>query len=940
MLHHSPEFFKRLFETLDNNSVLMRVENDGTYFPIWCSDEFCKMMEGTADDFIKAENGGTMNTVHPDDRAAVAYLFKNHVAPDGTNSLTIRKTTLKNHELYVCIHYAFIEDAGVQYAYCSYFDVSDLKVSQIRTEVMYKELNRELDALADESLAALRSNLTKGVVESVKGTELYDCDKVGVPIEELFNTRLANMPIASDRENYLKTFDLETLRQKYYRGEGVTSLVIFSRRQSGRQCFIKYSASMRKDPVTGDVIVLGIETEYNNQRVTEVLTNKVLSKQYDMVCYIVNGNYGVVIGDEANIKKGSIFPHERNGNYESYLENRVYPVIAGTSSERAAIHDALRPERIKKELDTNDSYAVDVACAIDGEVFNKRFMFYVVDREADFYLLLKSDTTELIRKQQEQNKRLSDALAEAKYANEAKSTFLSNMSHDIRTPMNAIIGFTTLALQSQKSPEKISEYLGKIQVSSNHLLSLINDVLEMSRIESGKIELDEQPCNLPEILHDLNTIIIAQVESKQQELHMDALNVTDENILCDRLRLNQVLLNLLSNAVKYTPNGGKISVRIAQVGEASESSPSERRALYEIHVKDNGIGMSPAFAEHVFEAFEREKTSTVSGIQGTGLGMAITKKIVDLMGGTIRVETSPGKGSEFIVRVSFRLSGEKKARPKIVELHNIHALVVDDDFDTCDSTTKMLAHMGLRPEWTLSGKEAVLRAKQAKEMGDGYGVFIIDWRLEDLNGIEVARRIREVLGEDTPILLMTAYDWPSIKDEALSAGVNAFCSKPLFMSELHRSLERVIGSAEEDKIEDGVAENEPGAESFEGHRLLLVDDMDVNREIATMLLEMHGFIIEQAVNGKDAVEKVVNADAGYYDCVLMDIQMPVMNGYEAAKAIRSIPDADKAGIPIVAMTANAFDEDRKHAHDSGMNAHIAKPIDEVKVIEVLKTLVG
>ena len=438
---------------------------------------------------------------------------------------------------------------------------------------------------------------------------------------------------------------------------------------------------------------------------------------------------------------------------------------------------------------------------------------------------------------------------------------------------------------------------------------------------------------LTEILHDPNTIIIAQVESKQQELHMDALNVTDENIFCDRLRLNQVLLNLLSNAVKYTPNGGKVSVRIAQISEADLPAGF---GCYEIRVKDNGIGMSEEFASRVFDAFERERTSTVSGIQGTGLGMAITKKIVDMMGGTITVQTEKDKGTEFIVRVNFRLQDESSAPAKIVELNDIRALVVDDDFDTCDSTTKMLASMGLRPEWTLSGKEAVLRAKQAKEMGDSFGVFIIDWRLGDLNGIEVARRIRESLNEDTPILLMTAYDWPAIKDEAQEAGVNAFCNKPLFMSELHRSLVRVIGNS---SAEPNESEKDDRQFDFSGKKLLLVDDMEVNREIAVMLLEMHGFTVEQACDGSQAIEMVEKNPAGYYDAILMDIQMPKMNGYEVTKAIRSLGDKKKAWLPIIAMTANAFDEDRKAAMEAAMNAHIAKPIDEQKVMDVLAKII-
>ena len=939
MLNFNADFFKRLFETLDNNAVLMRVDKDGTYHPVWCSAEFCQMMEGTQDDFIRLENGSAMNTIHPDDREAVAFLFKNHHAHDGSNSLTIRKTTMKGHELHVCIHYAFIEEDGIQYAYCSYFDVSDLKVQQAQTQRMYEELNKELDSLANDRLASLRVNLTTGTVETVQGMDLYERDRPGMTIKELFDVRLENMPLEADRKKYLSTFDPETLRQKYYNGEGVTSLVIFSRRQSGRHCFIKYSAVMRKDPETDDVIALGIETEYNSQKVTEVLNSKVLSSQYDMVCYIVGDKYGVVIGDAGNIKNGSIFPKERNGSYTNYIRNQVIPLVDPSQYNHLELFEALSPARIESELEKNEPYTVDVVCTIDGGIYNKRFMFYMVDRETKFYILLKRDLTDILLAQKKQNDLLTAALTEAKRVNAAKTSFLSNMSHDIRTPMNAIIGFTNLALQNQSDTEKIVEYLGKIKTSSDHLLSLINDVLEMSRIESGKIELEETECNLPEILHNLNTIIIGQVEAKQQELNMDTLNVEDEYILCDKLRLNQVLLNLLSNAVKYTPNGGKISVRVEQkaLPEAEANKDGHHYGSYEIHVKDNGIGMGEEFAKRVFDAFERERNSTVSGIQGTGLGMAITKKIVDLMGGTISVKTKQNEGTEFIVSVKFKIvEGKSKGDQKIVELTGIHALVVDDDFNTCDSTMKMLAQMGLRPEWTLSGKEAVLHAKQAKEMGDSYGVFIIDLKLPDMNGIEVTRQIRKAVGDDTPILLMTAYDWPTIKDEAIDAGINAFCNKPVFLSDLHDALSRAIGAASTaDKAKDNDAQVD-----FSGKRLLLVDDIDVNREIAVMLLEMHNFKVEQAVNGKEAVEKVAAATAGYYDAVLMDVQMPVMNGYEATKEIRNLPDKAKSAVPIVAMTANAFDEDKKAALAAGMNTHIAKPIDETKVIEVLTEILS
>ena len=538
-----------------------------------------------------------------------------------------------------------------------------------------------------------------------------------------------------------------------------------------------------------------------------------------------------------------------------------------------------------------------------------------------------------LQRKSRESEALREAARIAEKSNAAKSEFLSNMSHDIRTPMNAIIGFTNLAIQDPKDTERVTEYLGKIQASSSHLLSLINDVLEMSRIESGKIELDERPCSLPKILHDLNTIIIGQVEAKQQELMMDAMNVINEDVYCDKLRLNQVLLNLLSNAVKYTPAGGKIGVRVIQ---SAGSRPGY--AAYELRVKDNGIGMTPDFAERVFEAFEREKTSTVSGIQGTGLGMAITKQIVDLMGGTIRVETEKDKGSEFIVNVELRVVSDGVKDYRIPELTGIHALVVDDDFHTCDSVTNLLTQMGMRPEWTLSGKEAVLRAKHARERGDDFGAYLIDWKLPDLNGVEATRQIRAVAGPGIPILLMTAYDWPAIRDEAVEAGVNGFCNKPLFFSELQGALTRVVGSTAEPSAPRSESTPAPMPKmSFAGKRLLLVDDIEMNREIATLVLQMNDFEVELACDGTEAVEKVLSSEPGYYDAVLMDIQMPSMNGYEATRRIRGA-GSPNSGLPIVAMTANAFDEDIRAAHDAGMDGHLAKPIDPEKLVEVLGKL--
>ena len=530
---------------------------------------------------------------------------------------------------------------------------------------------------------------------------------------------------------------------------------------------------------------------------------------------------------------------------------------------------------------------------------------------------------------QELNAKLQVAVEKAESANRAKSTFLSNMSHDIRTPMNAIIGFTTLAISNIDDKDRVKDYLAKTLASSNHLLSLINDVLDMSRIESGKIHLEEVEVNLSDVLHDLKTIVSGQIYAKQLELYMDAMDVTDEDVYCDKTRLNQILLNLLSNAIKFTPAGGTVSVRVRQLAGKVRGC-----GQYEFRIKDNGIGMSQEFAQKIFEPFERERTSTVSGIQGTGLGMAITKNIVDMMGGTIEVQTAQGKGTEFTVCVPMRAQTEQRPVEKITELEGLKALVVDDDFNTCDSVTKMLVKVGMRAEWTLSGKEAVLRARQSIEMSDVYHAYIIDWRLPDMNGIEVTRQIRS-LHDDTPIIILTAYDWSDIEVEAKAAGVTAFCAKPMFMSDLRETLMSALGQKPADAVQRLLPEKNA---DFKGKHILLVEDNELNREIAQEILREYGFLVDSAENGAVAVEKVSTAAPGSYDLVLMDVQMPIMDGYTATRKIRALDDPARAKLPILAMTANAFDEDRRNALESGMNGFLSKPIVIDDLVQELRKI--
>ena len=514
---------------------------------------------------------------------------------------------------------------------------------------------------------------------------------------------------------------------------------------------------------------------------------------------------------------------------------------------------------------------------------------------------------------------------EAEHASQAKSEFLANMSHDIRTPMNAIVGMTAIATANIDKPEQVKDCLKKITLSSRHLLGLINDVLDMSKIESGKLTLNKELTSLKELMESIVSIVQPQARARRQNFDILIQDVEEEQVCCDGVRLNQVLINLLSNALKFTPAGGRIDVIVSQ----EESPKGEDWVRTHFRVQDTGMGMSEEFQKHIFESFVREDSKRVHRTEGSGLGMAITKYIVDAMEGTISVRSEQNRGSEFHVTLDF----ERVTQPEEeMLLKTWDVLVVDDDEPLCQSAAGALTEIGQQAEWAISGSQAVEMAKKRHAERRDYQAILLDWQMPGMDGIETARKIREQIGEDITILIISAYDWSGIEEEAKQAGVNGFISKPLFKSTLYYGLSHFMETGEE-----GAEKKEETMPDYTGRRLLVAEDNELNWEIACELLSSCGFELDWAENGEKCVELFRKSGPGYYDAILMDLRMPVMNGYEATKAVRAL-DREDADVPIIAMTADAFSEDIKRCLKCGMNAHTAKPLDMRELLRILQRL--
>lgn len=620
------------------------------------------------------------------------------------------------------------------------------------------------------------------------------------------------------------------------------------------------------------------------------------------------------------------------GRYSDLIDYFISMIIHDDEKDR--LRHLLQKEQLQKNMDPGTphlryEYYIKREKPI-WENLNLICLKRTDDGVPSTLLFTQQDVSDVKEEELRSHVALKEAYQAMETANQAKSDFLANMSHDIRTPMNAIMGMTSIASMHINEPERIQDCLNKITGSSRHLLGLINEVLDMSKIESGKVDLAEEAFNLSEMIENLLTIFLPQTKAKNQKFEINISDIEHEEVIGDAIRLQQVFVNILGNSVKFTPEGGTIRLRINEI-----ASRVHGVARYEFICEDTGIGMDEAFLQRIFEPFSRADNSRTGKIEGTGLGMPIAKNIVQMMNGDIGVESELGKGSRFTVTLYLKLSHPKDEN--ISGLEHLSALVVDDDPLACESASDMLNSIGMDAEWVLSGDEAIEKLTKAQEESKEYAAVILDWKMPGKDGIETTREIRKKFGELMPIIILSAYDYSVIEQEAKEAGVNAFIAKPLFKSRLISTLKQTLSGSGSDEQPTQLEQLQK--KNYTGKRVLLVEDNELNMEIAKELLTTQGLTVDEAFDGKGGVDCVMEKPAGYYDLIFMDIQMPKMNGYEATMAIRNSDREDLQNIPIIAMSANAFTDDVAQAKKAGMNDHLAKPVEISLLVKILETYI-
>ncbi|WP_130862754.1 EAL domain-containing protein [Bacilliculturomica massiliensis] len=874
-----------------------------------------------------AAMGNKMSAVlHPDDMAAMEDVLNRQLLQGNTIQNQNRLLCKDGSVRWVGIKAQLIEEQnGERHFYCVLLDITEEKRLQERINELYEqEMAYFAEVSSKDGTFQGRINVTKNQMENYLSTAEAAVARVGDTYDETVDNLASSAVDPAYGEVIRSRLDRSKVLADYAAGKVDYHFKFLRRRNSGSAFWSGTNFRTCVNPETGDVIMFFYTLDITEQVLQEQLLGKITRVDYDIITEInlATGEYQIA-GHSDDWEPTVPF----QGDFSSEILKVVEKCIGEAAKEEFLAK--LVPEYMKAQLAKQDSYTFIAEFADENRGPRvKRFQVFYISEELERVCMTQADVTDVVRQEQKQKEELAAALVAAEQANAAKSDFLSRMSHEIRTPMNAIIGMSTIAAQSVGDDEQVADCISKIGISSRFLLSLINDILDMSRIESGKMLLKNEKIPVEEFLNGITSICYAQGAAKGVEYECIVDPVLDDYYIGDAMKLQQVLINILSNAIKFTSEGGKVTFSVQQ------RRRTKNDALLRFIVNDTGVGMSEDFLPHIFEPFSQESTGTTALYGGTGLGLAISKNIVDMMDGKITVRSIKGIGTEFTVDVKLGITEEEKLRhhqkKQVYNFSHLKTLVVDDDVAVCESAIVTLREMGITAEWTDSGRKAVDRVKELWSADRYFDMILIDWKMPEMDGLETARRIRAIVGPEVTIIIMTAYDWISIEHEAKLAGVNLLMSKPMFKSSLVSAFTKALGEKEEQA-------QRPCAEDydFSGKRILLAEDNALNTEVAVMLLECKGFQVDTAENGLRALELYSKTEEGYYDAILLDIRMPLMDGLTAAANIRHLSNIDAGSIPIIAMTANAFDDDIEKSKAAGMDAHLAKPIDPDRLYQTL-----
>ncbi len=941
MVHTTKELNKNIIpQTSVMTSSLVVCEKDEANTITDFNESLAHMLHYTLEEMKGFIGKSLWSNIPPEYKDTVKEAFKNRLSSE---AVLVKGVILNKYGDYVPIMFNTIVGADKYYHHITRITDSDSNLTGDYDTFLYRNMSsmNELHARYQQQIGfdylfddtktflAILVNVNTGKVENwARSYEYKFTEELPSQYSDVIK-KASKDCLPAYKEEFERLFELENIKNICYQGVQYHTYDYERRIDGSNSRFLRATQKFVNNPITGNMMCLFDIRDITDEKMSEIIMNSVMEQNFDTIS-IINIEHDEIIASINNENVNT--PFEVGSKFGSSVLHSILEQIV--PEDKAECKEKMALETIIKELERNETHscAFSVLNENTGKLERKRWKFTYLNNDKRDLICFKIDITKIYEQEQKQLEALAAALKAAQHANAAKSDFLSRMSHEIRTPLNAIIGMTTIAAQAIGSDEQIEECISKIGISSRFLLSLINDILDMSRIESGKMFLNTAEIAMDEFLNGINSICFAQARAKNIEFECIVNPTIDDYYIGDAMKLQQVLINILSNGIKFTKDGGKVTFSV------QEKSRREKDVTMRFIINDTGIGIEEEFIQKMFDPFMQESSGTTSQYNGTGLGLAIAKNVVDMMNGQIVARSIKGVGTEFTIDVNLGTTVEmqKKRKKKQYVFDNLKTLVVDDDILVCENAVITLKEMGVTAEWVDSGQKAVRRVSQMWEDKKYFDMILIDWKMPEMDGVETARRIRRIVGEEVTIIIITAYDWMAIEHEAKKAGVNLLISKPMMKSTLVSAFSKALSE------KDNTAELEEADEefNFSGRRLLLVEDHPINVEVATMLLEEKGFKIESAENGLRAIEMFTGKAPGYYDAILMDIRMPIMDGLQATVNIRHMSNEDAKTIPIIAMTANAFEEDMDKSKAAGMNAHLAKPIDPYQLYRTLSDLIS